>query len=260
MFTFDGFFNFRLKMLPLLFFTFTIKKYIMKTSFHLFRAFAVGFLILTFMQLSAQNRVVREINAFDQVKVSDNLKVVFRKTGTPRVTIVANGIGYDKIVTETSGRELSIKIKTGIFKNADIQIEVEYDVIRAVDAANQAEVKFAEPLTGDQISLKATGGAVINIQVEASAVKASLNNGGRIEISGKANMQEVDASIGGKYNAYEFETITGFVKSNTNASVVVWVKDKLEASAGSKAELKYRGKPAEVKSSTSLGGKISGDI
>jgi hypothetical protein len=210
--------------------------------------------------LNAQNKVVREIDSFDQVKVADNLKVVFKKSDKEKVTIVADGIGYDKIVTESSGRVLTIKFKTGIYKNTDVQIEVEYVKIRSVDASNQVDVKFLEPLTGEQLELKATGGAVINVKVETEVLKASLNNGGRIEISGTADLQEVDVSLTGKYNAYELETQNGFVKSNTNASAVVWVVNKLEASAGSKAEVKYRGKPAEVKSSTNLGGKITGDL
>jgi hypothetical protein len=137
---------------------------------------------------------------------------------------------------------------------------VQYVKLRSIEATNKADVKFRETLTGDEIVLKATGGAVINIDVEISALKASLSNGGRIEISGSAGLQEVDANLTAKYNAYDFETEDGFIKSNTNSDVVVWVKNKLEASAGSKAELKYRGKPAEVKTSTNLGGKIQGDL
>jgi len=210
--------------------------------------------------IQAQNKVVREINPFDQVKVSDNVKVTFKKADKEKITIVSDGLGYDKILTESSGRELKIKIKTGIFKSAEVQIDVEYVTLRSIEASNQADVKFAEVLKGDEISLKSTGGAVINIEAEVSALKASLSNGGRIEISGSANLQEVDANLTAKYNGYEFETENGYVKSNTNADVVVWVKNKLEASAGSKAELKYRGKPADVQSSTSLGGKITGDL
>ena len=220
----------------------------------------VNIFLISSIHLFGQNKVVREIDAFDQVKIADNVKVVFKKADIEKITILANGIGYDKVVTESSGRVLSIKIKTGIFKEADVQIEVEYVKIRAIDAGNQADIKFQDVLTGDEISLKATGGAVINATVEASALKASASNGGRIEISGKADLQEVDASLGAKYNAYEFETENGYVKSNTNSDVVVWVKNKLEATAGSKAEIKYRGKPAEVKSSTNLGGKISGGL
>lgn len=220
----------------------------------------VAIFTISYNLVSAQNKVVREIDAFDQVKVADNLKVVFTKSEKERITIVANGIGYDKIVTESSGRVLSIKFKTGIYKDADVQIEVEYVKIRSLEASNKSDVKFLEPLSGEQLEIKAVGGAVINLKVETEALKASLNNGGRIEISGSADLQEVDASLTGKYNAYELETENGFVKSNTNASAVVWVKNKLEASAGSKGEIKYRGKPAEVKSSTSLGGTIAGDL
>lgn len=210
--------------------------------------------------LNAQNKVVREIAPFDQVKISDDLKVVFIKADKERITIVANGIGYDKIVTKSSGRQLKIGVKTGIYKNSDVHIEVEYVKVRSIEASNKADVKFQEVLTGDELKLKANGSAVIHVEVDVSAVKASLSNGGRIEISGRADLQEVDANLGSKYNAYEFETENGYIKSNTNSNVVVWVKNRLEASSGSKAILKYKGKPTEVKSSTSLGGKISGDL
>ena len=217
-------------------------------------------IIFTSSNLLAQNKVVREVSPFDQVKISDELKVVFIKSDKEKITIIADGIGYDKIVTESSGRELRIKFKTGIYKDTDVNIEVEYVKIRTIEASNKADVSFREVLTGDEYKLKANGNAVIHVEMDVSAVKASLSNGGRIEISGKADLQEVDANLGAKYNAYEFETENGYVKSNTKSNVVVWVKNRLEATAGSSAVLKYRGKPAEVKSSTNLGGKISGGI
>jgi len=240
-------------------------KFAIKTGMnsHIIKKSATTIFILLLLatgSITAQNKVVREIDAFDKVKVSDNLNVVFIESERENITIVASGIGYDKVVTESSGRELKIKVKTGVYKESDVRIEVEYVKLRSIEASNKANVSFNGILTGDELTLKATGGAVINVEVELSALKASLSNGGRIEISGTADLQEVEANLGSKFNAYEFETENGFVKSNTNSDVVVWVKNKLEASAGSKAELKYRGKPADVKSNTSLGGKISGDL
>ncbi len=217
-------------------------------------------LIVSTLKLNAQNKVEVAIDPFDQVKVSDDLKIVFKKSDKEHVTIVANGIGYDKIITESSGRILRIKVKSGFYKATDVQVLVEYVTIRSLEASNKADVSFEEVLEGDQLELKAVGSAVINLKADISALKASLSNGGRIEISGKAEIQEVDASLGSKYNAYEFETENGFIKSNTNSDVVVWVKNKLEATASSKGNVKYRGKPADLKTGTNLGGKISGDI
>ncbi len=233
-----------------------MKLSIAKSSIKLFYVF----LFLASINAIAQNKVVREIDPFDQVKLSDDLKVVFKKSDKEKITIVANGIGYDKIMTETSGRELKVRVKTGIYKDADATVEIEYVKLRSIEASNKVDVKFDEPLTGDEIKLKSTGGAVINVEVDASAIRASLSNGGRIEIRGKAALQEVNTSLGGKYSAYELETENGFVKANTNSEVIVWVKDKLEVTAASKSEVKYRGKPAEVKSGSNLGGKITGDI
>ena len=233
----------------------------MKSSYkHLSAPVVFAFAILLSTSVLAQNKVVREIAPFDQVKISDDLKVTFKKSDKEKITIVANGIGYDKIVTESSGRVLKIKVKTGIYKNTDVQIEVEYVDLRMIDASNKADVKFNEPLVVGELTLKSSGSAVINVEAQVSALKASLSNGGRIEISGKADLQQVEANLGSKYNAYEFETEKGYVKSNTNSDVVVWATQYLEASAGSKAELKYRGKPEDVKTNSSLGGKIQGDL
>lgn len=220
--------------------------------------------ILFFTMLSSlatgQNRVIREINPFDQVKVSDNISVVFKKAEVERITLVAEGIGYDKVVTESSGRELIIKLKTGIFKSGIVNIEVEYVKLRSIEASNQANVQFQDTVVGDELIVKSSGGAEIKMGVDLAALKASVSNGGKIEIGGKSKLQEVEASLAATYNGYELETENGYVKSNTNSDVVVWVTNRLEASAGSAGELKYRGKPEEVQSSTSLGGKIVGDI
>ena len=161
-------------------------------------------LFFSISAVSAQNKVEVEVDPFDKVKVSDNLNVVFKKADKESVTIVAEGIGYDKIITKTSGRELIIRVKNGVYKDSKVDIEVEYVTLRAIEAANKANVMFNEKLSGDELKLKSTGNAVIIVEVDIKAVKASLSNSGRIEISGHADLQEVDANLGSKYNAFEF--------------------------------------------------------
>jgi hypothetical protein len=220
----------------------------------------IAIILSVSVNLSAQNKDVRDVPSFDKVKISDDLKVIFKKSDVEKVRISAEGIGYDKVITESSGRELKLRVKNGLFKDSDVSIIIEYVNLRSLIVTDKADVKFNEVLTGDEVNLKVNNNAVIIVEVKAAAVKASLSNGGRIEISGKANLQEVDANLGSKYNAYEFETENGFIKANTNSDVVVWVKNRLEATSGSKSEVKYKGKPAELISSTNLGGTISGGL
>ena len=227
---------------------------------HMTKLIIISFLTVFSNFAIGQNRVIREISSFDQVKVSDNINVVFKKSEVERITLITEGIGYDKVVTETAGRELRIRMKTGIFKSGKVDVEVEYVKLRSIEASNQVNVHFQDTIVGDELIVKSTGGAVVKLGVDLAALKASVSNGGRIEIAGKSRIQEVDASLAATYDGYELKAENGYVKSNTNSKVVVWVTKRLEASAGSAAELKYRGKPEEVQSSTSLGGKIVGDI
>ncbi len=208
----------------------------------------------------AQNKVIRDMATFEKVSVSDNVNVTFKKGSDEKVEIISQGIDYDKIVTQTNGGELRIKLKTGFYKEADVNIEVTYKHLRVIEASNKATVKFAETVEGNELNLKANSNAVIIINVDVNTLKASVSNGGRIEVSGKAKVQYVDANIGGKYNGYELESNVGWIKSNTNAEAVVWVKETLDASAGSKGKIKYRGKVDNLKTNTSLGGKIEGNL
>ena len=79
----------------------------MKSSIKNLSAHILGaVLIFISVNLSAQNKVVRDISPFDKVKISDDLKIIFKKADKEKITIVANGIGYDNIFSKSSGRDL----------------------------------------------------------------------------------------------------------------------------------------------------------
>ncbi len=216
--------------------------------------------MLSVAPVIAQNKVIRDMATFEKVSISDNMNITFKKGNDEKVEIVSQGIDYDKIVTTTDGGVLRIKLKTGFYKGSDVNIEVTYKHLSVIEASNRATVKFVETVEGDELNLKANSNAVIIIDVNVNTLKASVSNGGRIEVSGKAKVQYVDANIGGKYNGFELESNVGWIKSNTNAEAVVWVKETLDASAGSKGKIKYRGKVENLKTNTSLGGKIEGNL
>jgi len=90
--------------------------------------------------------------------------------------MTATGIDYDKIVVESSGRELKIKLKTGIYNNTNINIEVDYVKIRSIDAGNNADVKFEGTLTGDQIELKFPARPIYRRSMRTSAANTMPTN------------------------------------------------------------------------------------
>ena len=227
------------------------------------RTFLTTALILVFLAIipaEAQNKVVRDMPTFEKVSVSDNVNVTFRIGNDEKVEIISQGIDYSKILTTASGGELKIKLKTGFHKEADVAIEVTYKHLSVIEASNKANLKFPDTVKAKELNLKANSNATINIIVDVNTLKASVSNGGKIDISGKAKVQYADANIGGKYNGYELESNVGWVKANTNGEVVVWVKETLDATAGSKGKIKYRGKPEHIKTNSSLGGKIEGNL
>jgi hypothetical protein len=208
----------------------------------------------------AQNKIIREVNQFDHVHVTEKIDVQLRESDTHKVTFTATGIDYDNIVTEVDGRELRVKLKPGIYKDYKIDFIIEYVKLRTIEAGNGAKITGLNTLAGDEMTIKASGNAVVNASVKVNALKAQLSTSGRIEIDGEAEFQEVEANTYGKYHGFELKADDGFVKANTGAEAVVYVVDQFEGSASSKGTIKYRGSPNNVKSTTSLGGEIIGNI
>ncbi len=217
-------------------------------------------LLLAFSEAGAQNKIVRDIKPFDRVKVMDNVKVVFREGPTENLSFTAVGVGTEKVVTENNGRQLVIRMKPGFHKEAKVDVEVSYKKIRSIEVWNGAKVEMPDTIRIDDIELSVSGNSTLQLNVNTNTLKATLSSSGRVDIGGKAEIQEVDVNTNAQYLAYELETVNGYVKVSTGAEGVVWATKYLDAAASSKGELKYRGSPEDVKSGTSLGGKIIGNI
>jgi hypothetical protein len=224
---------------------------IMKTGFIFSALFAAGLL------LNAQQSQTREVDAFDKITVFGSIDVTIEKGSKEGVNIESSSVDIDDINIKNDGLTLKISSLDKIFNNRrQIKIKITYRELRAVTLNGGAELSGRMPVKGDKIELKAGSGSVMNLDIEMNVLKVDVCQGATINLEGSCHSQEIEASTGGIFNAYEMRCDSSYVKANTGGLVKLKASSLLDATASMGGQISYRGEPKVKKEQTILGGTI----
>lgn len=206
----------------------------------------------------AQNVEKREIDSFDKIEVTGNIKVEMKFGDKEALELRALYIDPVDIITEVEDKLLKIKVKSGLFDdNVDVKIKLTYKEIREITSNASAEIIVNELIKGDKLFAEATSGGRILMKVDINAIELKAYQGANIDVSGKCKIQESFINTGGVLSASNFECDEVFIKMNTGGNAEVVANKKIEARVNTKATLSFFGRPAEESLKTTLGGHIT---
>jgi hypothetical protein len=190
-----------------------------------------------------------KVTAFDQIEVelipSKENKVVFSGTNAEQVEVInKNG-------------ELKIRMPlTKIFKGNTIQAKVYYTKIQAIEANEGSQISTKAVLKATAFEIIAKEGAHININLEASKLKAKISTGGIVLAEGKVKNQAISINTGGSYHAKELETTQTTISVNAGGEAVVFATEFADAKVRVGGTISVYGNPEQVDQKTIAGGKI----
>ena len=110
-------------------------------------------------------------------------------------------------------------------------------------------------IESDKISLKATSGSDLEVELSADEVSANTSSGADIKLSGEANMLNVKASSGSDIKARDFIVQTCHADASSGADISVNVSENLIADASSGGDISYTG-DATVQMKKSVSGSV----
>lgn len=199
----------------------------------------------------------RKFDYFDSVSATGDVTITLIKGDAPYATIVSEGIDEDNITMYIKDDMLRIQLLEGWFDDADnVEITVYYEQLRTVRAAAGARVRAEETIEQDELKLKASSGAILEVSVSCKSLEASASEGAELTVSGVTERQEANVNTGGQYYGFALESTHSRVKSNTGGEAYLVARERLDANANTGGSIYYKGKP-EYKSIRSL---ISGGI
>ena len=191
---------------------------------------------------------------FTAVSASEGLDVFVTQGNDFSIRVEADENVIDLIGTDIKDGKLKVHCIEQIGR-ATKNIYVTLPEITALNSSSGADLTGSSALEADKISLKATSGADLRVEVIADEIEADCTSGADIRLSGKANLLYVDASSGSDIKAQEMEAKICKANASSGADIRVYVTESLTADASSGADIRYGGE-ASVEASKSASGSV----
>jgi hypothetical protein len=191
---------------------------------------------------------------FTVVSASEGLDVFVTQGSDYAISVEADENIIDLIGTEINDGKLKVHAIENIGR-ATKKVYVTLPELTALYASSGADLVSQDVIETDKISLDASSGADISIELSADEVDADTSSGARIKISGEANLFYADASSGSDIKAKDFMVKTCHADASSGADITVNVSQSLTADASSGADISYTGE-ASVQKKKSVSGSV----
>lgn len=242
-----------------------LNKIIMKTLKILIAVVAVTALTscnfdINFGQVNGNGNVTTEerpvSSDFDQVKGSAGLDVYLTQGDENKIVVEADENLQEFIETEINNGKLHVTTIKSIGRSKAKKVHVTYVNVNHVAASSGADVIVNSVLKNENITLDASSGADLEVEIMAKEVFAETSSGADIKVTGKATSLKASASSGSELNARELLVINCKADASSGGDIVVNVKEKLQSEASSGGNIKYYGDPAAVSKNDSHSGSV----
>jgi hypothetical protein len=194
---------------------------------------------------------------FSGIKVSTGINLYIRQGSTNAITVEADENLHDLIVTEINNGVLKIYTNKNIWKAKARNVHVTLENLTLLKATSGSDVQSETVIKTNEISISATSGAAIKIDVEAKNVATSTTSGSDIEIMGTTINHASNATSGSAIDAYALKSNNVIAKATSGASINVYASKKMEGKATSGGNVTFRGNPTSINKETSSGGSVS---
>ena len=210
----------------------------------------------------AQDSETRNVpDNFDAISVSSGIEATLVKGNTNEVEITASGVDLDKVTVDVKRGKLEIGIKQkwwsswGRKKNVDVVITYTSE-LEGIYASSGSTIESHQTITGDELNLKTSSGAYIELDIDANDVEIELSSGATMDLSGYAKNAEIDLSSGASLDAYNLKGEKVEIDGSSGANASIHVTAELNADVSSGASVKYKGNPNDTSIDKSSGGSV----
>lgn len=197
----------------------------------------------------------RAIKDFNKLKVSKGINVTLIKGDELSAEINIVNAPPSDVIIENDQNELTIKMKTRIYKDVSVQVYLTYRDIREISLGSGSSVDNQGVLEGKVLILNAGMDSVIDLKLDVTSVEADVS-AARITLEGYAKTLEAKATTGGKLQGQNLDVEKAYVTANTGGIATVKASELLDAKAGTGGTVEYLGEPEKLNTRETFGGAV----
>lgn len=204
----------------------------------------------------AQERTIKDIEKFTEIKAFDQIRVTLIKSDKNQVVLTGEDQG-----------DVNINLKNGLLKikmdfenqldGGDVDAKVYYtEELTLLDANENAKIFSEGTLKGKNVKIAVQEGADVEMKVDIEHLYVKSTSGSTVTLSGNVRDQEVVANAGGKVYNKELNTENTEVTVNAGGSAEIKASNKAKAKVRAGGSIYIYGNPKDIERDKVFGGKI----
>ncbi len=198
----------------------------------------------------------RQVDEFDQIKVSRGINVYITQGSPAKVVVIADNNLHEIITTEVNGSVLKVSANENIRWAKEKKVIITVEKLNGVETSSGSNAWSQNRIMSEHMELKASSGANLTMEVNAKYLKANCSSGANIRLSGLAKEAELEASSGANLKGEELTADQCRMRASSGGNTSSTVTEKLEANASSGGNVVYYGEPNSTDINSSSGGNI----
>lgn len=198
----------------------------------------------------------RQVGEFDQIDVSRGMNVYITQGSPTKVVVIADNNLHELIETKVEGSVLKVYVNENIRWAKEKKVMVTVEKLTGVRTSSGANAWSQNQITSENLELKASSGANLTMEVNATSLTADCSSGANIKLSGSAKEADLETSSGANLKGEELKADNCKMKASSGGNVSATVNERLEAKASSGGNVVYYGEPKSTDVNTSSGGNI----
>jgi hypothetical protein len=199
---------------------------------------------------------VRQVDEFDEIKVSRGMNVYISQGSPAKVLVIADSNLHEVIKTDVDGGVLEIYVDENVRWAKEKKVMITVEKLSGVETTSGSNVWSQGQIKSDNLELKASSGANQTMDVDAKFLSAGCSSGANIKLSGLAREAELEASSGANLKGQDMKADRCKMRASSGANVSSAVIEKLDATASSGGNIVYWGEPTSTEIQQSSGGNI----
>ena len=145
---------------------------------------AIALIVLSSTYVKAQDSKSVSVKNFSGLSVSSGIDLYISQGASESLTIKGRNDVIENVIVEQNGGEVSIKYKNGVnwsslFRNQSIKVYVNFKTLKRIAASGGSDVFTQNTLKADILSLTASGGSDLKLDLICKDLSLSISGGKR---------------------------------------------------------------------------------
>mgnify|MGYP000175578246 FL=1 len=156
-------------------------------------------------RITTEKRTITE--KFTGIEVNSAIELSIEQSNETEIVVEADDNLQNSIITEVKNGKLIISSGPHLsIRNGTRKVKVKMPSIEILEASSASSIDSRTPLKGNQIYIKASSAANINLDLEMDAINCKSSSGSTIKLKGLALQLDTQASSGSNTECFRLLT------------------------------------------------------